>query len=114
MKQTDMFGDFERQRMTEQTAVETAPYQSHSAESKEAAEKILPVAGTQRRRVYDFIAGRGHWGATDEEIQTALEMNPSTQRPRRIELTQSHHIVACGQRKTKSGRNATVWHIAKD
>jgi len=110
MKQTSMFGEF-KQRLTEQAAVESAPYQSHSLESKDAAESILPAAGTLRRRVYDFIAMCGKFGATDEEVQTALSMNPSTQRPRRIELAQARCIVANGHRKTKSGRNATVWRV---
>jgi hypothetical protein len=114
MKQTNMFGDFERQRMSEQTAVETAPYHPHSAESKEAADAILPVAGTHRRKVYDFISARGNWGATDEEIQLGLAMNPSTQRPRRVELVKAKLIIQCGQRKTTSRRNAAVWQATKD
>jgi hypothetical protein len=48
-------------------------------------------------------------GLTDEEQQRLLEMNPSTQRPRRIELARRGLVVTCGTRRTASGRNADVW-----
>lgn len=79
-----------------------------SETSREAAAKIEPSRHTLRRRVYDFIKQRG--GATDEEIQDALGMNPSTQRPRRIELVESALIRDSGTtRKTKANRRAVVW-----
>jgi hypothetical protein len=49
-------------------------------------------------------------GLTDEQMQTYLGMNPSTQRPRRIELVRSGLVVDSGfKRPTRSGRDATVW-----
>lgn len=51
-------------------------------------------------------------GLTDEEMQRRLGMNPSTQRPRRIELARRGFVVADGTRKTSSGRWATVWRIS--
>ena len=37
-------------------------------------------------------------------------MNPSTQRPRRVELVRANLVFATTEkRKTKSGRSATVW-----
>jgi hypothetical protein len=51
-------------------------------------------------------------GLTDEEMQGRLGMNPSTQRPRRIELARRGLVVADGTRKTASGRMAVVWRVS--
>lgn len=64
-----------------------------------------------QRRVLEFIAWRDS-GATDEEIADELGMNPSTVRPRRIELARRGLIVEAGTRRTRSGRMATVWRKA--
>ena len=89
------------------------PFQPHSETSREAAEAIKPKRGTLQRRVFAFIESRGVSGATDEEIQLGLELNGSTVRPRRGELAQRRLIVQSGKtRKTKSGRNATVWVVS--
>jgi hypothetical protein len=45
-------------------------------------------------------------------MQLALGMNPSTQRPRRIELERRGLVVKDGTRKTSSGRMAVVWRKA--
>ncbi len=90
------------------------PSQRGSETSRQAAVAIEPTVGSLRAKVLDHIRSKGSHGATDEEIQKALEMNPSTQRPRRIELV-SRGLVVAGitNRKTSSGRNASVW-IAKE
>jgi predicted transcriptional regulator len=76
----------------------------------EAHEQIKPVAKTYREQVYNFITERGAYGATDEEIQKGLNLDPNTERPRRIELVKSGHVVEAGvTRKTTSGRQAAVW-----
>ncbi|NBX73988.1 MAG: hypothetical protein EBQ89_06780 [Alphaproteobacteria bacterium] len=67
---------------------------------------------SMQRRVYDFIRDQGENGATDEECQRGLEMNPSSQRPRRGELADAGLIVASGIRLTSSRRKATVWRVA--
>lgn len=78
--------------------------------SFEAASKIKDKALNLREVVFHFIASRGMNGATDEEMQEGLEMNPSTQRPRRRELALKHRIVDGGERRlTRSGRRAIVW-----
>jgi len=59
-----------------------------------------------------FLRARGDHGATDEEIATGLAMNPSTARPRRIELVAKGMIVQAGEGKTASGRRA-VKNLAK-
>lgn len=88
----------------------TPPAQAHSRTSQSAAEQIAPNAGTLRAQVLEHLQQSGRHGATDEEMQTALGMNPSTQRPRRIELVRSGHASDSGTtRRTNSGRAATVW-----
>lgn len=75
-----------------------------------AAIQAMPRTGTARRRVLDFIRVAGDAGATDEEIQQGLGMNPSTQRPRRVELVEGHWIKDSGRtRRTDSGMAAVVW-----
>lgn len=64
-----------------------------------------------QRRVLEFLRARPE-GATDEEMQRGLGMNPSTQRPRRIELARRGLVVEAGTRRTASGRNASVWRCA--
>lgn len=83
------------------------PYQRHSATSRDAAESVT-TAEKDRDRVLKYI--RIAYGATDEQIATALCMNPSTARPRRVELVRQGLIVDSGRtRLTASGRAATVW-----
>lgn len=98
--------------MTNTTGDFFDPYQRYSETSEAAAVAALPNAGTQRAAVLDFLQRRGQYGATDEEVQRALNMNPSTQRPRRIELQRANFICDSGStRKTESMRNAVVWII---
>jgi len=88
----------------------TPAYQAHSATSAEAAQKAQPASAKQRARVLALLASLGAHGATDEEMQDALGMEGSTQRPRRIELQNRMLVRDSGRtRKTRSGRAATVW-----
>lgn len=75
--------------------------------SLEAFESIKPLAVTKREEVYEFLKKNGPM--TDEEIQNGLDMNPSTQRPRRIELEAEGRVVAAGYGVTKAGRKAIIW-----
>ena len=90
-----------------------APYQRHSETSKDAADSIVDDLPRLQKRVYERLLWLGSYGATDEQIQIALSMNPSTQRPRRIELTNKGLVHAVegpnGKRLTRSGRKAQVW-----
>lgn len=84
----------------------------HPDTSREAARLIRPVTGKARRQVYEAIRSRAD-GMTDEELQTVLQMSPSTQRPRRVELVEGGLVRDSGRtRKTKSGRSAIVWVTA--
>jgi hypothetical protein len=90
------------------------PSQRHSETSQEAAEAIEPTVAGLRGRVLTFLLARGEHGATDEEIQVALEMNPSTERPRRVELWYAGLIVNSSEtRLTSSGRRASIWVAAR-
>lgn len=83
------------------------PYARDSDPSMEAAVLAEPRAGTQMELVLTFLRQRHAWdggGATDEEIQDFLSMNPSTQRPHRGLVVDSGRT-----RLTRSGRKATVW-----
>jgi hypothetical protein len=87
----------------------TAPYQAHSQTSKAAAIDIGVVRTKLQVKVLTYIASRPD-GAIDEECQLDLRMNPSTQRPRRIELQELGFVVDSGlKRPTSSGRLAIVW-----
>lgn len=85
-------------------------YQPHSETSYAAAVEIEEAANTLRGQVFRLLRSVGRHGATDEEMQTELYMNPSTQRPRRVELVAMRIAEDSGrQRKTVSGRKAVVW-----
>ena len=87
------------------------PYQRHSATSRDAAEAQAPKSQTRRAAVLAAIR-QSFDGLTDEQIQRQLNMDPSTQRPRRVELVEMGRVIDSGRvRKTISGRNATVWIV---
>lgn len=86
------------------------PFQSHSPTSEAASIAVEDKAGDYRRRVYEFYLKRGAEGATDDEVQVALDMDPSTQRPRRIELVENGKLMGSEKRRrTRAGRFAVVW-----
>ena len=63
-----------------------APAQQHSVTSRAAADSMdRATLNRLQRLIYDFVADQPG-GATDEEIARACSLNPSTARPRRIEL----------------------------
>ena len=91
----------------------TLPYQAHSETSKAAAESMQSKAKMERGRVYRCIKSE-KYGLIDEEQQIALEMNPSTQRPRRIELVAAGLVRDSGRKRaTSSGRMAVVWEAVE-
>ena len=83
-----------------------------SRTSMAAADAIHASLNALQRSVVSFLRTRGDHGATDEEIATGLAMNPSTARPRRIELVRRGLVVEAGTRKAASGRYATAWRLA--
>ena len=88
----------------------TAPFVAGSDTSREAAESIQPAASSMRFRVLMYIKATGRTGSTDDEIEEALNMRHQTASARRRELVLSGHVEdSTRRRKTRSGRNATVW-----
>lgn len=84
------------------------PAQLHSTTSRMAAASIENHAPTLRQRVYDLICAKGP--ITDERIAEITKLNPSTARPRRIELVAAGLVMAAPEsQKTSSGRQATAW-----
>ncbi len=83
-------------------------YQGHSTTSERAAQQIAGGADSLRRVVFTWI--QSHGPSSDDEIQQALNMNPSTERPRRIELCKLGLVRDSGLTgKTRSGRACTLW-----
>lgn len=90
------------------------PY-SGGLTSFEASESMRGIAGELRRRVYAYIASKGSYGATDEEIELGLSISSNTSRPRRWELYREGKIKRTGTtRKTMSNRNADIWVVRDD
>jgi transcription initiation factor IIE alpha subunit len=88
-----------------------APSVRGSRTSADAADSLDgPTLNALQRRVLELLQATPK-GLTDEEMQTRLGMNPSTQRPRRIELARRGLVVEAGTRRTASGRMATVWSV---
>lgn len=86
-----------------------APAQQHSVTSRAAADSMdRSTLNRLQRLIYDYVRDQAE-GATDEEIAHACGLNPSTARPRRIELVRRGLVVEAGTRKTASGRMASVW-----
>ena len=89
-----------------------APSARGSVTSAQAADSLGPaMLNALQRKVLELLRATPE-GLTDEEVQRRLDMNPSTQRPRRIELARRGLVVEAGTRKTASGRMASVWRVA--
>ena len=89
-----------------------APAVAGRSTSVLSGQQILDAMPELRRKVFAFIRNQGGRGATDDEIQHAMGLNPSTQRPRRVELEMQGFIRADPEgrtRETRSGRQAVVW-----
>ena len=85
----------------------------HGRTAHAAAKDIESVSGAQRRAVYKAIL-EATAGLTDEEVQIILDLDPSSERPRRVELVRDGLVVDSGRtRLTVSGRKATVWVAVK-
>ncbi len=81
-----------------------------SVTRRAAAASIRTDAAPLRSKVLTHLIEQGDTGATDEQLQLALDMTGNTERPRRKELQKLGLVVDSGQvRQTKSGRTAVVW-----
>ncbi len=83
-------------------------YQGHSTTSERAAQQIAGRADSLRRHVLEVIQANGP--TSDDEGIEITQMNPSTYRPRRIELCKLGLVRDSGLTgKTRSGRTCTLW-----
>ena len=81
------------------------------ATSRAAAAQALPKSGTNRARILDYITKAG--GATDEELELALQLSGNTVRPCRVSLVQDGWVVDSGKRRpVRSGNDAIIWCAA--
>ena len=88
------------------------PYaqRNHPQTSHDAKKLAWAFKSPTRKKVYLFLLKCGADGATDEEAQRKMPMNPNSQRPRRFELCEIGVVVYSGRkRKTHSGAPAQVW-----
>lgn len=96
--------------MSEQLNILDLPPHVHTETSYRAAEEIKSHAPRLRSLVLGYI--QEHPGCTDEEIVDGLGMNPSTARPRRLELFRMGLIELIDENgKTRSGRKAARWRV---
>ena len=80
--------------------------------SVEAAKRAAPRASGDRLRILRALADHGCM--TDEAIQVTLDMNPSTERPRRGELVDDGCVRDSGRMgRTRSGCRAVLWEITE-
>lgn len=83
--------------------------------SVQAALKVLPRTGSLRRQVYEYILRKGFDGATDQEIESDLEIDGNTIRPTRISLVRDGFIIDTGlTRKNDNGNECIVWRSAEE
>lgn len=85
------------------------PAQQDSPTSVAAAEAIRPSVNQLQLRILELLRDTGP--ATDEDIAANTQMNPSTERPRRVELVKAGLVAQVGEHKTSSGRRAALWGI---
>ena len=83
------------------------PAQRHRPTSRAAAASTEARSPSLRSVVLELLRSEGP--LTDEAMQQRLAMNPSTQRPRRIELVRLGLVEEAGEGTTSSGRRAVLW-----
>jgi len=87
-----------------------APPAQHHSPTSEAAAESLPPSWLSAARLTVLRHLSQCDGATDEALQDACGLNPSSQRPRRIECVERGLVEDSGRTApTRSGRQAVVW-----
>jgi len=84
------------------------------ATSLAAYEKSRPKFGSNRARVYQQILDKQEYGATDQELQQALNLSGDTLRPARLSLLKENLIYDSGKtRQNANGNECIVWVVSK-
>jgi predicted ArsR family transcriptional regulator len=93
---------------------ETLPHVPGSTTSAAAAAAAAPNAGTVRARIFAWLVAHGP--ATDQQIQAALGLDPSTERPRRGELERDGYVFSTGRTYTPPGKRtpSTLWRSRRE
>jgi hypothetical protein len=79
-----------------------------------AALSALPRSGTIRRKVYDYFVLRGLRGATDQEVEIALQLSGNTLRPTRGSLVKDGYLIDTGTtRKNYNEQDCIVWRAVE-
>jgi hypothetical protein len=83
--------------------------------SRIAAERIYPKTGSIRLSVYEFLVRQGLRGATDQEMQSNLNLSGDTIRPTRMTLLKDGFIMESGEtRKNINGNPCVVWRAVDE
>jgi len=82
------------------------PYQEHSVTSIDAAKSMIEKTPNLREKVLGLLRRET---LTDEQIAKRLDLNPSTARPRRIELVRMGLVFQVGIVQGSSGRSMATW-----
>lgn len=89
---------------------------THDTSSDAAVRNDADARETQRAEVLQAIRATGDYGATDDELQAALNLDGSSERPRRWELWKLDAIKIrrdesgrAVKRETRTQRRAVVW-----
>jgi len=78
--------------------------------SRIAAERIYPKSGSIRLSVYEYLIRQGLRGATDQEMQSNLNLSGDTIRPTRMTLLNNGFIIDSGEtRNNSNGNPCVVW-----
>jgi hypothetical protein len=83
------------------------PFVASSPTSRAAAQMMIDAAPNARERVWAWLYTYGP--ATDKQMQRGLEMDGSTQRPRRVELFRAGRVNELGWIRQGNGRKAVLW-----
>ena len=86
------------------------PFQTHSLTSYEAALALAGSSTSLKAKVMEWLIVNGP--VTDKQMQEGLNMEGSTQRPRRVELQKAGLVTEIDRVKQTNGRNATRWGVA--
>lgn len=114
MKQASLFDTDTGPGAFGQPREPTLPHNG-KATSREAAVAAEPRAGTWRAKVLEFVRSKGERGATRDEAIAALGMNPSTLRPRWLELSEAGLIRDSGRtRKNANGLKVEVYEATEN
>lgn len=92
----------------------TAAYHGNNARSMEAHQSVIPHKEAMQAAILGYISRQEGLGATCDEIESVMGYTHQSASARVTELKALGKIVDSGlKRKTRSGRNATVYVHSK-